>query len=98
MSEPKDGRYQQAPSYPWGVAVEIPEPVGITLNTEKPKDYAESATALIPTSEPEKPQRLQDKADIAEARAREASPTGAAMSHEEFMAQLEEEDRREAAS
>jgi len=67
MSEPKDGRYQQAPSCLWGATVEIPEPLGITLKTEKPKDYAESATTLIPTSEPEEPQRLRDKADIAEA-------------------------------
>jgi Uma2 family endonuclease len=41
FSEPKDGRYQQAPSYPWGSTVEIPEPVGITLKTEKLKDYAD---------------------------------------------------------
>ncbi|MCX5603586.1 hypothetical protein OOK29_36160 [Streptomyces phaeochromogenes] len=30
--------------------------------------------------------------------AREASPAGAAMSHEEFMARLEEGDRRETAT
>ncbi|MFD7273693.1 Uma2 family endonuclease [Streptomyces mirabilis] len=40
FSEPKDGRYQQSPSYPWGATVAIPHPVGITLNTEKLKDYA----------------------------------------------------------
>ncbi|WP_329546912.1 Uma2 family endonuclease [Streptomyces sp. NBC_01356] len=41
FSEPKEGRYRQAPSYPWGATVEIPEPVGITLDTEKLKDYAD---------------------------------------------------------
>ncbi|MFE7275095.1 Uma2 family endonuclease [Streptomyces sp. NPDC057623] len=40
-SEPKDGRYLQASSYPWGSIVELPAPVGITLNTEKLKDYAD---------------------------------------------------------
>jgi len=41
FSDPKDGRYQQATSYPWGSTVEIPAPVGITLKTEKLKDYAD---------------------------------------------------------
>ena len=41
FSEPKEGRYQQAPSYPWGSVVEVPAPVNITLNTEKLKDYAD---------------------------------------------------------
>ncbi|WP_326581840.1 Uma2 family endonuclease [Streptomyces sp. NBC_00487] len=41
FSEPRDGRYQQAPSYPWGATVEIPTPVDITLKTEKLKDYAD---------------------------------------------------------
>ncbi|MEV2192616.1 hypothetical protein AB0I02_16745 [Streptomyces phaeochromogenes] len=41
---------------------------------------------------------MRDKADITEARAREAAPAGAAMSHDEFMAQLEDEDRQETAS
>ncbi|QMV12503.1 Uma2 family endonuclease [Streptomyces lincolnensis] len=41
FSEPKDGRYQQSPSYPWGATVEIPPPVNITLDTEKLKDYAD---------------------------------------------------------
>jgi len=41
---------------------------------------------------------LRDKADIAEAQAHEASPAGAAMSHDEFMAQLEDEDRQETAT
>ncbi|GAA3844408.1 Uma2 family endonuclease [Streptomyces coacervatus] len=40
-SEPKDGRYQQTPSYPWGAVIDIPSPVNITLNTEKLKDYAD---------------------------------------------------------
>ncbi|MDF3142332.1 MULTISPECIES: Uma2 family endonuclease [unclassified Streptomyces] len=40
-SEPKDGRYLQAASYPWGTTVELPAPVGITLDTEKLKDYAD---------------------------------------------------------
>lgn len=38
--------------------------------------------------------RSQDQADIAEARARQAAPTGPAMTHDEFMARLEAEDRR----
>ncbi|WP_327696596.1 Uma2 family endonuclease [Streptomyces sp. NBC_00459] len=41
FSEPKDGRYQQASSSPWGATVAIPHPVGITLDTEKLKDYAD---------------------------------------------------------
>ncbi|MGI5195994.1 hypothetical protein ACQEVY_20455 [Streptomyces sp. CA-288835] len=40
----------------------------------------------------------RDEADIAEAQAREATPSGPAMSHDEFMAQLEAENRQEAAS
>lgn len=40
FSDPKDGRYQQAPTYPWGATVELPAPVAITLETEKLKDYA----------------------------------------------------------
>jgi antitoxin (DNA-binding transcriptional repressor) of toxin-antitoxin stability system len=61
-------------------------------------EYGKPAAALIPISELEELQRLRDEADIAEARAREASPGGPSMSHDDFMAQLEEEDRREAAS
>ncbi|MFI9584443.1 Uma2 family endonuclease [Streptomyces sp. NPDC052236] len=38
-SEPKDGTYHQDASYPYGATVEIPDPVGITLETEKLKDY-----------------------------------------------------------
>lgn len=40
-SEPKDGRYRQSPSYPWGATVELPPPVGITLDTEQLKKYAD---------------------------------------------------------
>lgn len=40
----------------------------------------------------EKLQRVLDEADIAEARARQATPSGLSMSHDEFMAQLEAED------
>ncbi|MGQ5636486.1 MULTISPECIES: Uma2 family endonuclease [unclassified Streptomyces] len=40
-SGPKDGRYQQSPSYSWGATVQLPPPVGITLNTEDLKDYAD---------------------------------------------------------
>jgi len=41
FSEPKDGRYQQTVSYPWGSPVELPEPLGFTLDTEELKDYAD---------------------------------------------------------
>jgi Uma2 family endonuclease len=41
FSEPKDGRYHKAPSYPWGATIELPSPVDITLDTEKLKDYAD---------------------------------------------------------
>lgn len=61
-------------------------------------EYGKPAAALIPISELEELQRLRDEADIAEARAREAAPSGPSMSHDEFMAQLEAEDRRAAAS
>ena len=40
-SEPKNGTYQQSPSYPYGAMVELPAPVNVTLNTEKLKDYAD---------------------------------------------------------
>jgi hypothetical protein len=40
-SEPKDGRYQQSPSYPWGSTIQLPSPVDITLDTEELKDYAD---------------------------------------------------------
>ncbi|MGV4984429.1 Uma2 family endonuclease [Streptomyces sp. NRAIS4] len=38
---PKNGRYQQAPAYPYGAVIELPSPVGVTLDTEKLKDYAD---------------------------------------------------------
>ncbi|MDX2943827.1 MULTISPECIES: Uma2 family endonuclease [Streptomyces] len=41
FSEPKDGRYRQTETHAWGVTVEIPAPVSITLDTEKLKDYAD---------------------------------------------------------
>jgi hypothetical protein len=44
-------------------------------------------------SEPEEPQRSRDEADIAEAQARTAAPAGPAVSHDDFMALLETEDR-----
>ena len=34
FSEPKDGRYLHAPTYPWGSRVEFADPVGFTLDTE----------------------------------------------------------------
>ncbi|NEA67114.1 Uma2 family endonuclease [Streptomyces sp. SID12488] len=40
-SEPKNGTYQQNPSYPYGAVVELPAPVNVTLDTEKLKDYAD---------------------------------------------------------
>ncbi|MFJ3304519.1 Uma2 family endonuclease [Streptomyces sp. NPDC086549] len=40
FSEPKDGRYQQSPSHPWGTTVVLPSPVDITLDTEPLKKYA----------------------------------------------------------
>ena len=40
-SEPKDGRYQQSPSYPWGATIQLPSPVDVTLDTEELKDYAD---------------------------------------------------------
>ncbi|MFK0283921.1 type II toxin-antitoxin system Phd/YefM family antitoxin [Streptomyces sp. NPDC090499] len=61
-------------------------------------EYGKPAAALIPISELEELQRLRDEADVAEARAREAARSGPSMAHDEFMAQLEEEDRREVAS
>ncbi|MDX3313088.1 Uma2 family endonuclease [Streptomyces sp. NPDC054884] len=41
FSEPKDGRYQQSASYPWGATVPLPAPVGITLDTGQLKQYAD---------------------------------------------------------
>ncbi|MEN8649361.1 Uma2 family endonuclease [Streptomyces sp. 21So2-11] len=39
-SEPENGAYRQHPTYPYGTTVVLPDPVGITLQTEKLKDYA----------------------------------------------------------
>ncbi|MFI7297415.1 Uma2 family endonuclease [Streptomyces sp. NPDC050121] len=39
-SDPKDGRYQQIDSSPWGATVELPPPVSVTLDTEPLKKYA----------------------------------------------------------
>ncbi|WP_234542501.1 Uma2 family endonuclease [Streptomyces shenzhenensis] len=39
-SEPKDGRYRQTLSHPWGATVELPPPVSVTLDTEPLKKYA----------------------------------------------------------
>jgi Uma2 family endonuclease len=41
FSEPKDGAYQQHPTYPYGAAVPLPDPVGFTLDTEELKDYTD---------------------------------------------------------
>ncbi|MDX3802104.1 Uma2 family endonuclease [Streptomyces sp. AK04-3B] len=41
FSEPKDGRYQQSVSYSWGATVPLPAPVGITLDTEQLKQFAD---------------------------------------------------------
>lgn len=40
-SEPKDGSYQQITPFPWGTPVELPDPLGFTLDTEELKDYAD---------------------------------------------------------
>ncbi|MGP3633576.1 Uma2 family endonuclease [Streptomyces sp. 24-1644] len=40
FSEPKDGVYQRHPSYPFGATVPLPAPVGITLDTDRLKDFA----------------------------------------------------------
>ncbi|GLX18960.1 Uma2 family endonuclease [Streptomyces lavendulae] len=39
-SGPEGGMYRQSVSYPYGKTVTLPSPVGITLDTEKLKDYA----------------------------------------------------------
>lgn len=59
-------------------------------------EYGKPAAALVPIEELEELARLRDEADIAEAAARQAAPTGPAMTHDAFMAQLEAEDRRAA--
>ncbi|KUL27243.1 hypothetical protein ADL12_30645 [Streptomyces regalis] len=40
-SEPKDDRYQQIASHPWGTPAQLPDPLGFTLDTEELKDYAD---------------------------------------------------------
>jgi prevent-host-death family protein len=61
-------------------------------------EYGKPAAALVPVDELEELRRLRDEADIAEAARREAAPTGEAMTHEAFMAELEAEDSQAAAS
>ncbi len=39
-SDPEDGMYRRSVSYAHGKTVTLPAPVGITLDTEKLKDYA----------------------------------------------------------
>ncbi|MGW7364338.1 Uma2 family endonuclease [Streptomyces sp. NPDC054841] len=40
FSEPENGTYQQHPTYKYGDTVSLPDPVNITLATEKLKDYS----------------------------------------------------------
>lgn len=60
-------------------------------------EYGRPAAALVPVDELEELRRLRDEADIAEARSRSAAG-GETRTHEAFMAELEAEDRRAAAS
>ncbi|MEU1281726.1 Uma2 family endonuclease [Streptomyces sp. NPDC005805] len=39
-SEPEDGTYRLVRIHPYGKPAELPDPVGITLDTEKLKDYS----------------------------------------------------------
>ncbi|MDJ0461474.1 Uma2 family endonuclease [Streptomyces sp. H27-C3] len=39
-AEPEKGAYRSTTTRPFGAVVELPDPVGITLETEKLKDYA----------------------------------------------------------
>ncbi|WP_329401387.1 type II toxin-antitoxin system Phd/YefM family antitoxin [Streptomyces melanogenes] len=57
-------------------------------------EYGKPAAALVPIEELEELERLRDEADLALARARDAAPSGPSMTHDEFMAQLETEDRQ----
>ncbi|MER6347622.1 Uma2 family endonuclease [Streptomyces sp. NPDC001595] len=41
FSDPRDGVYRRRPTYPYGAAVRLPEPAGVTLDTDKLKDYAD---------------------------------------------------------
>ncbi|MFJ2651728.1 Uma2 family endonuclease [Streptomyces sp. NPDC087420] len=38
-TDPRDGEYQTRTSFPYGATVKVPDPVAITLETEKLKDY-----------------------------------------------------------
>ncbi|WP_055546745.1 Uma2 family endonuclease [Streptomyces sp. NBRC 110028] len=38
--EPEDGKYRSLTTRPYGAVIKIPDPVGITLETEELKDYA----------------------------------------------------------
>ncbi len=38
-SDPQDGIYRSTAPYPYGEPVELPDPIGITLDTEELKDY-----------------------------------------------------------
>lgn len=40
-AEPEKGEYRSVTIRPFGAVVELPDPVGITLETEKLKDYAD---------------------------------------------------------
>ncbi|MEU4210096.1 Uma2 family endonuclease [Streptomyces sp. NPDC026206] len=40
-SEPKDGSYRSLTSRPYGMPVELPAPVGFTLETEQLKKFAD---------------------------------------------------------
>jgi len=77
-------------------------PYGVRMETyplaEARDRLGQLVAAPIPTSELEELQRLRDAADAAEAAAREAAPTGPSMTHDDFMARLEGEDLRAAAS
>ena len=39
-SDPEDGKYRSKVTRPYGATIEIPDPVGITLETGRLKDYA----------------------------------------------------------
>ncbi|MFF4221106.1 MULTISPECIES: type II toxin-antitoxin system Phd/YefM family antitoxin [Streptomyces] len=56
-------------------------------------EYGKPAAALIPIEELEELQRLRDKDDLAEAQARWDETGRSGIPHDEFMAQLEAEDR-----
>nr|WP_245606370.1 Uma2 family endonuclease [Streptomyces himastatinicus] len=38
--EPEDGKYRSLTARPYGAVIKIPDPVGITLETDKLRDYA----------------------------------------------------------